>query len=110
MPTPGIAPDYKEVHKASGADDPATTSEAAGINAGGSEYINVQVVPDSGPAGASVYFWSDAAGAWIAHNPAIDIAPSPDPYEFEVLANGRKVLVALDAAGTVYASGFNRSV
>jgi hypothetical protein len=82
------------------------------MNMDGHEVANVQVVPEGGAnPSVSVYWWSDAANAFVQEHVPITKAGVGinTPFEFSVQANGRIMFVAIAAisagSASVYVSG-----
>ncbi len=101
--SPKIAPDYGHHRKDVGTVDViANAVRNHGINMGAYRLVNIQVVPGptSNPT-ATVYWWSEAASAFVQEHTPITRAGLGVgvPYEFTVDANGRIMYVAL--TGTI---------
>lgn len=116
--SPESAPRYALHRDArTGPDTLADVPKGAGMNMEGYENAHIQVVPSGGAnPNVAVYWWSEAATAWVQeHTPITRAGVGVDtPYEFTVQPRGRRMLVAFAAlaAGqaSVYVAGFRTVV
>lgn len=96
------------------ADTPPEDVEAHGVNCADHRYALVQVIPKGagGNPTATVYFWSETKGEFIAPHTALAYAGKGAgvPYEFDVDVKGRKMFIGLTGTLTggidVYVSGY----
>ena len=113
--SPAKSPDYA-AHRlgVKAIDTIANVKKEHGMNMSGHEIANVQVLVGAGlTPTVGVYFWSEAAGKFVADiDTAAKVAPAAaTPFEFTARANGRIMFVAVTAgAGAtgvdVYVSGY----
>lgn len=109
-----MAPKYQLYRKAITANDTLPVTDIkAGVNFGEYEKAHIQVLPSGGANPTlAVLWWSEAAGRFVAENPALTKAGAgvDTPYEFTIDARGRIGYIAMTTivAGSVdiLVSGF----
>jgi hypothetical protein len=97
---------------------PPTQGKAAGMNMAGYEEAIIEVLPKgaSGNPSATIYWWSDAAGAWISDHTPVTFAAAGAGVEWTavVQCKHRRMFVALGGTFTggidVYVAGHRNVV